>query len=160
MSRPQPELPGRLVVLEDRPAVRGRQLAGAGDHRLEDRVEVERRADRLADRAQRLELLDRPREIPGARFQLLEEAHVLDGDHRLGGEGLQELDLLVRERPNLGSPNQDGANRHALAQQRGRQRGAVSELACCSASHRELVLALRRQVVDVNRAPIDDRAAA
>ena len=35
------------------------------------------------------------------RFELREQPHVLDGDHRLGGEGLGQLDLLVRERAGL-----------------------------------------------------------
>ncbi len=35
------------------------------------------------------------------RLELLEQAHVLDGDHRLVGEGLQQLDLLVGERADL-----------------------------------------------------------
>ena len=29
----------------------------------------------------------------GARLHLLEQPHILDGDHRLVGEGLQQLDL-------------------------------------------------------------------
>ena len=33
--------------------------------------------------------------------QLLEQPHVLDGDHRLVGEGLEQRDLLVGERPGL-----------------------------------------------------------
>ena len=35
------------------------------------------------------------------RLQLREQAHVLDGDDRLVGEGLQQRDLLVGERPDL-----------------------------------------------------------
>ena len=34
----------------------------------------------------------------GARLHLLEQPHVLDRDHRLVGEGLDELDLPLRER--------------------------------------------------------------
>ena len=56
--------PGGLVVLVDRPAVRARQSWSArDDDRREHRLQVERRADRLADLAQRLELLDRAREL-------------------------------------------------------------------------------------------------
>ena len=36
-----------------------------------------------------------------ARLQLLEEPHVLDRDDRLVGEGLEQRDLLVGERPHL-----------------------------------------------------------
>ena len=33
--------------------------------------------------------------IVGARLHLVEQPHVLDRDHRLVGEGLHQLDLLV-----------------------------------------------------------------
>jgi hypothetical protein len=33
-----------------------------------------------------------------ARLQLLEQPHVLDGDHGLVGEGLEQRDVLVGER--------------------------------------------------------------
>ena len=32
-------------------------------------------------------------ELGGARLHLVEQPHILDGDHRLVGEGLDELDL-------------------------------------------------------------------
>jgi hypothetical protein len=32
-----------------------------------------------------------------ARFQLLEQSHVFDGDDRLVGEGAEQIDLAVRE---------------------------------------------------------------
>ena len=35
-------------------------------------------------------------EVLVARLELVEQAHVLDGDHRLVGEGLEQLDLLRR----------------------------------------------------------------
>ena len=90
-------------------------------------------------------------------LQLLEEAHVLDRDHRLGGEGLQELDLLLGERPHLAAPDHQGAERHALAHERRDQRGPVAILAGVGRPDREL-LGLGRQIGDVNRATIDDRA--
>ena len=37
-------------------------------------------------------------EIVGALAQLVEQPRVLDGDDRLGGEVLHQLDLFVRER--------------------------------------------------------------
>src|SRR5690242_5379898 len=43
-------------------------------------------------------LLERLREISIARLQLLEQPDVLDGDDGLGREGLEERDLLIRER--------------------------------------------------------------
>ena len=38
-----------------------------------------------------------------ARLHLVEQPHVLDRDHRLVGEGREQLDLLVGERLNLGA---------------------------------------------------------
>ena len=42
--------------------------------------------------------------------QLAEQPRVLDGDHRLRGEVLDQLDLLVGERPNLLPVNDDAAD--------------------------------------------------
>ena len=36
-----------------------------------------------------------------ARLHLVEQPHVLDRDHRLVGEGRDQFDLLVGERPHL-----------------------------------------------------------
>jgi hypothetical protein len=52
----QPEFLGALVVLEDRSAVQTRELYGARNDRLQHGLELERRAHRLPDFAQRLEL--------------------------------------------------------------------------------------------------------
>ncbi len=74
------------------------------DERLEDGLEIERRAtDDLQDFAGGGLLLQRVGQVPVPGLELLEQAHVLDGDDRLVGEGLQQLDLLVRERPGLGA---------------------------------------------------------
>ena len=53
---------------------------------------------------------------------LVEQPHVLDRDHRLVGEGLQQRDLLVGERAGVGRGRRDAADRPALAQQRHEQR--------------------------------------
>ena len=39
----------------------------------------------------------------GALLHLVEQLDVLDGDHRLIGEGLQQLDVVVGERAGLGA---------------------------------------------------------
>ena len=44
-------------------------------------------------------LLQRLGQIARARLHLVEQPHVLDRDHRLVGEGRDQLDLLVGERP-------------------------------------------------------------
>ena len=54
----QLELLGGFVVLEDRAAVGAGELAGAGDDRVEHRLDVQRRADRPTDLTQRRQFLD------------------------------------------------------------------------------------------------------
>ena len=58
-------------------------------------VEVECRAERPADIAERRELRHRARQLGRPGFELVEQAHVLDGDDRLVGEGLEQGDLPV-----------------------------------------------------------------
>ena len=73
---------------------------GALRDRVEDRLGVGRRAgDRPQDLAGRRLLLERLGQLPVPRLELREQPHVLDRDHRLVGEGLEERDLLVGERP-------------------------------------------------------------
>ena len=66
---------------------------------VEDRLNVRRRA---ADGFQNLAsgglILKRLGEIDGARLEFLEHADVFDGDHRLVGEGVEEIDVLSGER--------------------------------------------------------------
>ena len=50
--------------------------------------------------------------------QLVEQPRVLDRDHGLSGELLDQLDLLVGERPHLVAADQDGAERACLREQR------------------------------------------
>ena len=45
-------------------------------------------------------LLQRLGQFARARLHLVEQPHVLDRDHRLVGEGCDQLDLLVGERLN------------------------------------------------------------
>src|SRR5215469_16691419 len=98
MRGPPVEGLGALLELVDDSAVAARELDRTADDRLEHGLQVEGRADRLADLAQRPELADRARELARASLQLLEEAHVLDGDRRLVGERRDKPDLSVGER--------------------------------------------------------------
>ncbi len=92
------------------------QAHRAGDDRVENRLHVGRRArDDAQDLARRRLLFQGLGEVRVARFQLLEQAHVLDGDHRLVGERLEQGDLLVGESPGFRPADGDGADRAALA---------------------------------------------
>ena len=60
-------------------------------------------------------LLQRLGQIVGALAQFVEQPRVLDGDDRLGGEVLHQLDLLVGERPHLLAIDHDRADRCSLS---------------------------------------------
>ena len=65
---------------------------------------VERRAQLVAHVGEELRLvLARLRELAALVLDFVEQPHVLDRDHRLVGEGGDQLDLLVGERPHLGA---------------------------------------------------------
>ena len=57
-------------------------------------------------------LCQRLGEIIGALAQFVEQPRVLDGDDRLVGEGLDQRDLLVAERPHFLAVNGDRADQH------------------------------------------------
>ena len=80
----------------------------------EHSLEIEGRADRLTDLTQRSQLPNRLRQLARPRLQFLEQPHVLDGDHRLVGEGFEQRDLLVGERTDLRAANHDRPDRNAL----------------------------------------------
>ena len=63
-------------------------------------------------------LLQRLGELAGARLHLVEQPHILDGDHRLVGERGDQFDLLVGERSYLRTRQHDHANRCAVAHER------------------------------------------
>ena len=52
-----------------------------------------------------------------------EQAHVLDGDHRLVGKGGQKLDLLVVERPYVAAHQGDHTDRRPLTHERNAEQG-------------------------------------
>ncbi len=86
--------------------------------------EIERRVDRLADLAERAQLLDRLRQLGRAGAQLVEQPHVLDGDDGLAGEIRDQLDLLVGEGAHLLAIDADGADQLILLEHRHGQQGA------------------------------------
>ena len=70
-----------------------------GQHLGETDDGVERRAQFMAHIGEELRLvLARLRELPALVLDFVEQPHVLDRDHRLVGEGGDQLDLLVGER--------------------------------------------------------------
>src|SRR4030095_8593844 len=82
-------------------------------HRVEDRLDVGGGArDDPKDVAGRGLLLQGLGEVAVTDLQLVEKPDVLDRDDRLGREGLEQGDLLVRERgwlPSMDGDRADGA---------------------------------------------------
>ena len=118
VGRAQAQRPACLVELVDGAAVGLGEVVGARRDGGEHAVEVQRRRDRPADLAQRLQLAHRARELGGTRLQLLEQAHVLDGDDGLVGEGLKKRDLLLGEGPDLGAVDHQDADGDPFPEQR------------------------------------------
>ena len=102
------------------------QLGGTLGDGLEHRLHVGRRArDHPQDFADRRLLLER-------FLRLVEQAHVLDRDRRLVGEGLHQRDLLVGEGPRFRTPEDDRADRAVFAHQRHRQMARNPNRSWCS----------------------------
>jgi len=106
------------VPAEDGGVERLAQAGGALRDGVEHRLDVCRRAaDDAQDLAGRRLLLQRFREIAVPRLQLLEQAHVFNGDDRLVREGLEQGDLPLGEELGLGATEVDDADRAAFSDQ-------------------------------------------
>ena len=87
-----------VLPTEDRGVERLAQTGGGLRHGIEDGLDVRGRAgDHAEDLGRGRLLLQRFREVPIAGLQLLEQAHVFDGNHGLISEGLEQPHLLIRE---------------------------------------------------------------
>src|SRR5215831_18316569 len=60
------------------------------------------------------------------RLYLVEQAHVLNRDHRLVGEGGDEIDFSLREWIDYDAGQDEHADRSSLAQQRNAERGTMT----------------------------------
>src|SRR5262249_40691008 len=107
------------VESEDQRSLPPTEPDGVLDYRFEHGLQVEGgAADHLEDFAGSRLPLQRFRQLAAARLQLLEQPNVLEGDHRLIGEDLEERDLRVREWLDLHPADDDCPDGDALAQQR------------------------------------------
>src|SRR5262245_57034838 len=120
-----------LIVLVDDARVGARELRRPGHDRAQHGPEVQGGTDRLTDLAERPKLGYRPCQILGPGFEFLEQSHVLDGDHGLVGEGLEEIDVLLNELsglPPIDHNRTDGVpaaeHRHAEQASKASPRGA------------------------------------
>src|SRR5262244_3569819 len=126
-------------------------MYGAGENRIEYRLYVRlRAADDTQDVAGRGLRVERRPQLTVARLQLREQAHVLDRDDGLVGEGLQELDLAIGERPGLGARHLDDADGSTLPQHGDEEAASPADRAA-----QGLMLVLR---VEVDIGYVDNRA--
>jgi hypothetical protein len=110
-------------------AVRGiAQAPSISHYRIEDGLQIGLCvADDPQDLARCRLLLQRLGQVPVADLQFREQPHVLDGDDRLVGEGLEQSDLPLREAPNLGTADVDRTDCEPFFSSRGKlstERGA------------------------------------
>jgi hypothetical protein len=106
-------------VAVNRRDLRFAKLSRGLDQGIKHDLQIERRtADSFQHLSGRGLLPERVGEIGGTLLKRVEQAHVLDGDHRLVGKGLQELDLPCTERADFSPSDQDSADRGPFAQQR------------------------------------------
>src|SRR5262249_7746570 len=78
-----------------------------------------------------------------------EQAHVLNRNHRLGGEGLDKRDLFVGKRSDLPSSDQNYSDGVTLAQQWRPERGTMPLAFCIAAANRVLGF-LGGEIMDMN----------
>ena len=76
--------------------------------RLKNRLKIERRStNNFQHIGSRRLLLGGLLQVACARLHLLEQPRVLDGDHRLVGEGLHQGDVIIGKQSNFGSSDED-----------------------------------------------------
>src|SRR5262249_31349335 len=100
-----------------------RMSAQQADGALYDRVEHGlhirlRAADHTQDVAGGSLGVESRGELAVARLKLFEQPHVLNGNNRLVGEGLEQADLFLGEWAHLKSSNDDRSDRRLLASER------------------------------------------
>jgi hypothetical protein len=144
---------------KDNGIVSSAQTRRALRYRLEHGPNVGRRLTyHTQDIAGRGLLVERFSEVVIPRLQLLEQPHILDGDHRLVGEGLEERNLLVREGAYLLTSDQDPPNSYALTEQWYREHGPMVESALERSADRKFALTFRGEIVDMDGSSVRDRS--
>jgi hypothetical protein len=92
-------------------------------------------------------------------LQFGKQAGVLYRDHRLVGEGLQERDLLVRERLYLPATEEESSDRRPLTEERRGERRPMPEPDGYLPAEREFGVGVG-EILDVNRSGVHDSPAS
>ena len=124
VGRPRPEFLELLVERVDGAGLGTGKLHGFCHDGSQYVLHIERRVDRLADLAERAQLLNGLRQLAGARLHLVKQPHVLNGDHRLIGKCRHQLDLLLRKRALCLSCENEHPNGQTFAHERNAEHGA------------------------------------
>src|SRR6516225_9925690 len=98
---------------------------------------------------------DHLQDLGAGRLLLIEQPHVLDGDHRLIGEGLSQFDLLLTEGPRFCAYYAEEANNNSLAQKRHAEASSHADKIWF---FRVAEFRIRKHIWNVNRAAVDNRA--
>ena len=115
----RPESDGFAFFQGDADIVGVAQSGSCRHHGIQHRLyRVWRLRDDAEHLARRGLVLERFLQLGGPRLDLLEETDVVDRDHRLIGEGGDEVDLLFGERLDLGAGQENDADHLAAAHQR------------------------------------------
>ena len=118
----QPKLALGVVENVDRTRLGAGELRRLGDDGREHGFEVEGRVHRLRYLTKRAQFADRSAELVGALAQLVEQPRILDGDHRLVGEGSHQIDLLFGEWPDLLATQIERTDQFVVLQHRDSQK--------------------------------------
>ena len=131
---------------------------GALDDGIEHRLHVRRRAADDAEHLGRRRLmLQRLAQFCVALLDLLEQPHVLDGDHGLSRQRFQAVDLLLGERADLHAADMNRPDGNSLAQQRRGQHRPNAETSREGRS--EVVFWHCCQVMNVKGSPVNHGSA-
>ena len=113
-----------LVVLHDRSAVGSGEPHCVADDPVQDLVEVEARADRLANLPERFQLRDLACQLGPSGLECTHQVDLSQHDRTLGGELLQELAFTVIEGRDVGPPQGEHADDLVLEDHRRGEKGA------------------------------------
>src|SRR5262249_45946897 len=112
------------VELKDATAIRSGEIHRIAGNRIQLLPQIQRRADRPANVAKSPNLFERKLKLAGALLNFLEQPHVLNGNHRLVGEGLDQLDLLGSEGLDYIPPDNNNADGQTFSKHGDTQNGA------------------------------------
>ena len=111
VGRAQLELALPLVAHVDRAGLGAGELRRLGDDGVEHGLQIERRVDRLRNLAERAQLLDRPRELAVRACTSSNSRTFSIAITAWSAKVVDQLDLLVGERPHLAAAQDEDADR-------------------------------------------------